>query len=223
LKSLYDLHGDRSGDTPTSIRRPKATLRDDYRYPLSNSPHLLPVDLHFLRFCGANGIGVDLLTDHDLDAEGIQALQCYSGLFTGSHPEYWSPRMMAALDQFLDGGGNLAYQGGNGFYWVVAIEGALMELRRDASDSLWTSPGGELHMALSGEPGRHWEARGRPTQSFLGSTYLMMSFGPSRHYKRLPGSMHGEFAGVFAGVDAQPIGDSGIVLGGAAGYEVGPI
>jgi N,N-dimethylformamidase len=220
LRSLYDIHSDQSGVTLSTWRRPQATIRDDYAYPLSNSPHLLPVDLHLLRFCRSNGIEIDILTDHDLHAEGHGALLAYTGVFTGSHPEYWSSPMMLALDQYLNGGGSLAYLGGNGFYLAIAFEGDQMELRRDTNDSIWSSHLGERYMALSGEPGGYWESQGHPPQSLVGCTFLMMGFGSSRPYERLAASYRDEWAWIFDNVDDQRIGDWGIVLGGAAGYEV---
>ena len=220
LRSLYDVHSDQSGVTLTTRRRPKATLRDDYKYPLSNSPHLLPVDLHLLRFCRNNAIEIDILTDHDLHMEGSRALAPYAGVLTGSHPEYWTSQMLGALDRFLDDGGNLAYLGGNGFYLSVALDDDVMELRRDAHDSIWSSAAGESHLALTGELGGTWESRGRHPQSLVGCTYLMMSFGPSRPYGRLTGSYAPEWAWVFDRVGDQPVGGWGLVLGAAAGYEV---
>jgi N,N-dimethylformamidase len=220
LRSLYDIHSDRSGVSLSTGRRPQATIRDDYTYPLSNSPHLLPVDLHLLRFCHSNGIEIDVLTDHDLHAEGHDALLAYAGVVTGSHPEYWSSPMMLALDRYLCGGGSLAYLGGNGFYLAIAFEGDQMELRRDSNDSIWRSDPGERYMALSGEAGGYWESQGHPPQSLVGSTFLMMGFGSSRPYRRLAASYRDEWAWIFDTVDERPIGDSGIVLGGAAGYEV---
>ncbi|MET3616052.1 N,N-dimethylformamidase [Rhizobium aquaticum] len=217
---LYDVHSDLSGVSLTSARRPKATLRDDYHYPLSNCPHLLPVDLQLLKFYARNGIEIDVLTDRDLHDDGVVSIAPYRGLMTGSHPEYWSTPMMKALDHYLDGGGNLAYLGGNGFYWVVAYEGQTMELRRVKSD-IWTGRPGEAHMSITGEPGGNWEDRGlRHPQTYLGVTYLIMSFGPSRPYGRLEGSRDPAFAWLFAGVGDAPIGTKGTVLGGAAGYEI---
>ncbi|ACI58226.1 conserved hypothetical protein (plasmid) [Rhizobium leguminosarum bv. trifolii WSM2304] len=217
---LYDVHSDLSGVSLTSARRPRATLRDDYHYPLSNCPHLLPVDLQLLKFYAREGVAVDVLTDRDLHDEGYAAAAAYRGLLTGSHPEYWSSDMMKALDQFLEGGGNLAYLGGNGFYWVVAYQGETMELRRVKSD-IWTGRPGESHMSITGEPGGNWEDRGlRNPQSYLGVTYLIMSFGRGRPYQRLAASFSREYDWLFKGVSNDPIGDSGAVLGGAAGYEI---
>ncbi len=220
---LYDVHTDLSGVSLTSARRPRATLRDDYHYPLSNCPHLLPVDLQLLKFYARNGIGIDILTDRDLHDFGAEAVSPYSGLLTGSHPEYWSTPMMKALDAHLAGGGNLAYLGGNGFYWVVAHQGETMELRRVKSD-IWTGRPGESHMSITGEPGGNWEDRGlRNPQSYLGVTYLIMSFGPARPYRRLEASYGGEYAWLFDRVSGDSFGDSGTVLGGAAGYEIDAI
>lgn len=217
---LYDVHSDLSGVGLASARRPKATLRDDYHYPLSNSPHLLPVDLQLLKFYAREGIAIDIVTDKDLHDEGIDAISPYRAIMTGSHPEYWSASMMVALRRYLDAGGNLAYLGGNGFYWVIAYEGETMELRRVKCD-IWSGRPGESHMSITGEPGGAWEDRGLANpQSFLGVTYLIMSFGASRPYRRLDGSHDPRYAWLFEGIGDEPIGDDGTVLGGAAGYEV---
>ncbi|OCJ13386.1 hypothetical protein A6U87_06355 [Rhizobium sp. AC44/96] len=221
--SLYDTHSDLSGVSLTSSRRPRATLRDDYHYPLSNCPHLLPVDLQLLKFCGRHAIDVDILTDHDLHAEGFASLERYQLLLTGSHPEYWSSDMMAGLDRYVQSGGSVGYLGGNGFYWVVAFQDDKMELRRGKND-IWPGRPGEIHMAITGEPGGNWEDRGRHhPQQLFGVSYVIMSFGPSRPYRRLEGSYHSDFAWIFDGVTSDVFGQQGSVLGGAAGYEVDAI
>jgi N,N-dimethylformamidase len=217
--SLYDTHSDLSGVSLTSSRRPRATLRHDYHYPLSNSPHLLSVDLQLLKFYARRGIAVDVLTDCDLNDEGFESLSPYRLVLSGSHPEYWSSAMMNGLDRYLGFGGSLAYLGGNGFYWVVAFDGDKMELRRGKND-IWSGRPGEMHLSITGEPGGNWEDRGnRHPQALVGVTYVIMSFGPSRPYRRLEGSYVAEYAWLFDGV-GEVFGDSGTVLGGAAGYEV---
>lgn len=218
--SLYDVHGDLSGVSLTSSRRPRATLREDYHYPLSDSPHLLSVDLELLKFLARSAIDVDILTDHDLDREGKNALVPYRMLMTGSHPEYWSSRMMSGLKDYLGSGGSLAYLGGNGFYWVVAFQDDLMELRRGKND-IWAGRPGESHLSFTGEPGGNWEDRGlNHPQALVGVTYVIMSFGRSRPYRRLEESYSGEYAWLFAGVGSEAIGSEGRVLGAAAGYEI---
>ena len=44
-------------------------------------------------------------TTRPLDAEGAELIAGYRCLITGTHPEYYSPRMRAALEAFIDGGG----------------------------------------------------------------------------------------------------------------------
>lgn len=218
--SLYDVHSDFSGVSLVNARRPRATVRDDYHYPLSNGPHHLSVDLHLLRFYARQGIDIEIVTDRDLHDNGQDALAGYRGVLSGSHPEYWSTPMMKAFDGYLHQGGNFAYLGGNGFYWVVAHQGETMELRRVKSD-IWSGRPGEHHMSITGEPGGNWEDRGlRNPQCFLGITFLIMSFGPSRPYRRLDGSFAPEAEWLFKDVADEPIGDSGVVAGGAGGYEI---
>ena len=59
----------------------------------------------------------DVITDHDLHAEGVAALAPYRVVIAAQHPEYHSERMMQAFEDFLGQGGRLMYLGGNGFYW----------------------------------------------------------------------------------------------------------
>lgn len=222
LLSAYDTHADGSGVSLVDVRRPRATLRDDYLYPLCGAPHLLPVDLRLLHFCAEQGIAVDLLTDHDLHAEGKAALAPYAGLVTGSHPEYWSIEMEDALRGFLGDGGNLAYLGGNGFDHVVAFEGGLMELRRTTTPShrTWDMRPGEGHLALTGEPGGPLRMRGRGEHTLVGVGLTLMGFGPALPFTRTPRSREPDVAWLFEGVSGDTFGHEGVVLGGAAGYEV---
>ncbi len=222
LLSLYDTHADGSGVSLTTTRRPKSTLRDNSVYPLSGCPHLLPVDLRLLRFCHGEGIAFDLLTDHDLHAQGAAALAGYDGVFTGSHPEYWTTPMQDALAALLDRGGSLAYLGGNGFMWVAAIDGDVAEVRRGhtLAARTWNGRPGEINLALSGEIGGLWRERGRSEFALAGTGMTMMGFGPARPYRRTQASFEPAHAWVFEGVAEEVFGDAGVVLGGAAGYEV---
>ena len=40
-------------------------------------------------------------------------------MLTGTHPEYYSARMLDAWEDYLAPGGRVMYMGGNGFYWVI--------------------------------------------------------------------------------------------------------
>ncbi|WP_246737576.1 N,N-dimethylformamidase beta subunit family domain-containing protein [Nordella sp. HKS 07] len=222
LRSLYDYHGDRSGVSICSWRKPKATLRSDYLYPLCGAPHNLPVDLHLLRFCHANGIAFDLITDFDLDRHGIEALRNYRTVVTGSHPEYISVRMESALRRFAAEGGSLAYLGGNGFAGTVAFRDDLLELRRGPTEAgrTWDGKLAEQSLALTNEPGGYLRSRGRGEFSLIGGAISLMGFDGARPFTRTPESHSDECAWLFEGVENDTFGDEGIVLGGAAGYEI---
>lgn len=222
LRSLYDYHNDRSGVSICSWRKPKATLRGDYNYPLCGCPHNLPVDLRLLRFCHEHGLAFDLLTDHDLHENGHEALAGYRILMTGSHPEYMSVEMEQAIRDFAAGGGNIAYLGGNGFAATVAFDGDLMELRRSPLEAgrTWDGPIAEQALAITNEPGGFLRSRGRGEFSLIGVAISLMGFDGARPYSRTPESHEAKFAWLFEGVENEVFGNEGIVLGGAAGYEV---
>jgi N,N-dimethylformamidase len=221
LTSLYDTHNDGSGVSLASFRRPLATLRDDYFYPLCGAPHLLPVDLHLLRFLRAQDIRVDLLTDADLHRGGGARLEGYRGLVTGSHPEYWTGTMRDALDGFRDAGGHIGYLGGNGGYWVTGFDGGTIEVRRGLSGiRTWNSEPGETHLAMTGEPGGLWRHRDRAEHQLLGTGLQAMGFSRAQPFRRMPESYASDLAWLFDGVGDEPIGAEGLVLGGAAGYEI---
>ncbi len=42
-------------------------------------------------------------------------------VITGTHPEYYSDRMLDATEDYIAGGGRYIYLGGNGYYWNVAL------------------------------------------------------------------------------------------------------
>lgn len=221
LRSLYDYHTDGSGVSLVSTRKPKATLRDDYRYPLCGDPHNLPVDLHFLRFCAREGIAVDVLTDADLHAGGAELLGWYRAVVTGSHPEYLSVAMEQAYRDYVSGGGRLAYLGGNGFAATVAYRDDLMELRRGPTQSgrTWDGPLAEMNLALTNEPGGYLRDRGRGEYRLVGVGISLMGFSPALPFEKTDAGRNDDFAWLFEAVSDR-FGDAGIVQGGAAGYEV---
>lgn len=222
LRSLYDYHSDASGLSLASTRRPKATLRDDYRYPLCGAPHLLPVDLHFLAFAARNGIAIDLATDHDLHQNGLALLRPYRSVLTGSHPEYLSVSMEDAYRSYVATGGHLSYLGGNGFAAAVAFKDDLMELRRGPTQAgrTWDGPLAEMPLALTNEPGGYLRDRGRGEFALTGVGIALMGFSKSLPFTRTAASHEPAFAWLFDGVAGDTFGHTGIVLGGAAGYEV---
>jgi N,N-dimethylformamidase len=222
LKSLYDYHTDLSGVSICSYKKPKATLRDDYAYPLCGCPHNLPIDLHFLKFCHGNGIVFDVITDHDLHLLGMDGLRGHRAVVTGSHPEYMSIEMEQALRQFVAEGGSLAYLGGNGFAAAVAFKDDLMELRRSPLEAgrTWDGSVAEQSLSITNEPGGYLRSRGRGEFSLIGGAISLMGFDCACPFTRTDESYEPGYAWLFEGVENATFGSGGIVLGGAAGYEV---
>ena len=222
LRSLYDYHSDLSGVSIASYKKPKVTLRDDYAYPLCGCPHNLPVDLHFLRFCHDNAIVLDIMTDHELHERGLAGLRGHRAVVTGSHPEYISIEMEQALRQFAAEGGSIAYLGGNGFAATVAFRADLMELRRSPLEAgrTWDGNVAEQSLSITNEPGGYLRARGRGEFSLIGGAISLMGFDGARPFTRTEESYEARCVWLFEDVEAQSFGSDGVVLGGAAGYEV---
>ena len=170
--SLYCKHRDGSGVCFVSARRPMIDSRPWHRIVTrGNAGREVSGDLYLLDWLEHEGIAYDTITDDDLHAEGAALLRPYAGVVTGGHPEYTSEEMLDALAAYTGAGGNLAYLGGNGFYWVTTVTpGAphLLEVRRGRSGSrTWTGEPGEGHHS-TGEPGGHWVDRGRAPQRLAG-------------------------------------------------------
>lgn len=224
LVSQYNWHRDGSGVAFASWRRPLLNLRPGYRYWLTGYPHGLGADLYLLHWLDGEGIKYDLVTDHALHAAGAEALDGYGVLVTGSHPEYWTVAMLEAVEAFQQRGGRTAYLGGNGLAALVAVHGeqpyvSEMRRRRD-SPGLWDADAGESYFASDGRLGgttRHQPLRGR---ELIGLDISGMGFAEGRPYERTPDGDDPRAAFLFADVDRRTIGDFGLMMGGAAGYEV---
>jgi N,N-dimethylformamidase len=224
LLSLYDVHRDGSTVVHASTRRPLLNLRPDYRWPLIDGPHGLAVDLALMAWLDDRGLEFDVVCDHDLDAGGAAVLAPYRVLVTGGHPEYWTAAMLNAAEAYLDGGGRLAYLGGNGFYWVTGIDPELrhrMEVRRGFAGSRPSSSApGEAWLASTGEEGGIWRHRGRAPNRLTGVGFAAMGGGPGLPYRRTEAGRDPRYAFVFEGVEGEEVGVQGTILGGAAAYEI---
>jgi N,N-dimethylformamidase len=133
--------------------------------------------------------------------------------------------MLRALDAYLRGGGRLMYMGGNGFYWVTSIDPTrphMIEVRRGASGSrAWTSAPGEHYHAMTGELGGLWRHRGHVPQATVGIGFTAQCGLDRAHpYRRTEESRDPRVAFIFAGVEDEIIGDFGLHMGGAAGWEL---
>jgi N,N-dimethylformamidase len=231
LLSLYDRHSDGSAVFYSSRLRPVVSMRPKYVWPRTvtsdrgdTHPHNLSADLHLLDWMEARGYDFDVTTDEDLHFDGVEALQPYRVVVTGSHPEYWSAQMLDAIEEYLANGGRLMYLGGNGFYWVTSFDSArphVIEVRRWHGTESSEAPPGEYHHSTTGELGGLWRFRGRPPQRLVGVGFTALGPDMGRPYQRAPGSFDQRAAFIFDGLDAdEPIGDFGLVASAAAAFEL---
>jgi N,N-dimethylformamidase len=223
--SLYDFHSDGSGSCHSSRLRPIINMRPKYRTFLNAAARHFAADLYLVDWLEEKGFGHDILTDEDLHLEGEELFAPYKVIITGSHPEYWTEVMLGALEAYLGNGGRLMYLGGNGFYWVTAVDPErphIIEVRRGVNGTRsWTSAPGESYLSTTGEPGGLWRYRGKAPQRFVGVGFTSQGWGGAEGYARRSDSFDERIAFIFEGIgDDEVIGDFGLVMGGAAGDEI---
>jgi len=225
LNSLYDVHTDGSGVCYASWKRPLVNTRPKAYFRIFSSPERLGTDLYLTDWLEEKGIAVDTIADENIHDEGIALLRQYPALVTGSHPEYWTTPMMDALTSYLEAGGRVMYLGGNGFYWVTAVDPErphLIEIRRAGGTATWSAAPGETYLSTTGGRGGLWRHRNRAPNKLLGVGFTAQGNDYSRPYDRQPDSYDPRAAFIFEGVDDGPIGDfpSLMLRHGAAGYEI---
>ncbi len=223
--SIYDLHPDGSGICHSSRLRPLLTMRPQFLHWLHNQARHFAADLYLIEWLDRQNIAYDVATDEDLHLHGESLLAEYNVVLTGSHPEYWTFPMLRGLEAYLSGGGKFMYLGGNGFYWVTAMDDAdphFIEVRRGVNGiRAWTSHPGEVMLATTGEMGGLWRNRGLPPNSLCGVGFASEGWGGAPGYVRTPGSFDPAAAFIFEGVgDEEIIGDFGLIMNGAAGDEI---
>ncbi|MBV8913537.1 MAG: N,N-dimethylformamidase large subunit [Acetobacteraceae bacterium] len=222
--STYNRHPDNAGHALSSMRRPILTMRpgfltfDDQR---GSGLRHFPADSHLTDWLEANGFGFDVVTDHDLDREGLDLIRGYAVVITGSHPEYHTPRSWDAVHAYTAGGGRLMYMGGNGFYWRIANSPGIpdvIEVRRaEGGIRAWPAEPGESYHQLDGAYGGLWRRNGRPPQMLTGVGFTGQGLFEGSHYRRLPAE---RYQWVWDGIEGEIIGDTGLSGGGAAGFEL---
>ncbi len=225
--STYNRHPDGSGIALASRLRPILTMRPGYL--TFNDPHgsglrHFTADTHLLAWLEDKGFAYDVVTDEDLDDEGVALLTPYRTVLTGSHPEYHTLRMLDALEAYKAGGGRLVYLGGNGFYWRIARDPALphvMEIRRaEGGIRAWAAEPGEYFNQLDGQLGGMWRRSRRPPQMLAGLGFTGQGLFEGTYYRRTAASYDPRFAWMFDGIEADVLGDYGLSGGGAAGFEL---
>ena len=226
--SLYDTHADGSGVFYSSRRRPILNMMPTYKHWLSSLPSTLwqyNADLHLIDWLEEKDYNYDVITDEDLHQHGVQLLEPYNVVLTGSHPEYYSSDMMESVNAYYQQGGRFMYMGANGFYWSTAFhpeDPKIVEIRRGVNGSqAWFSEPGELYHSFTGEKAGIWRDRGWSPQQLVGAGFIAEGFDQSSYYRRKPDSTEPETEFIFEDVDNdEKIGDFGLIGNGAAGLEL---
>lgn len=226
-QSTYNFHPDGTGTSISSRLRPVLTHRPGFLTFMDNEGSGLrhfSADSHLLNWFDEAGIEFDVITDEDLDNEGLSLISSYSTVITGSHPEYHTSRMLDYLQSYRDQGGKFIYLGGNGFYWKIARIPSLpgvIELRRaEGGIRAWATAPGESYHQIDGEYGGLWRRNGRPPQKFVGVGFSAQGLFEGSYYRRMPDSFKSEANWIFEGVTEEKLGDYGLSGGGAAGFEL---
>ncbi|EXJ83492.1 hypothetical protein A1O1_07115 [Capronia coronata CBS 617.96] len=222
--SNYDVHNDDSGVVFSSAKRPIMNLRPGYVMWAFSRPRELSAESMMIGLLERENIPYDVLTDHDLHLKGAAALAPYTTVMTGCHPEYPTLQSYNAYEHYARRGGNLMYLGGNGFYWVSAVDPKRpwrLEVRRgDQGVRSYTLPGGERFMSLNGTQGGLWRTRGRSSHGLFGISFCGEGTGPGVPYKRTGAAENASFKWMFEGIpDGGLIGEYGLG-GGASGDEI---
>ena len=226
-RSMYNVHLDSSGISFSSRLRPILTMRPGFltfNDARGSGLRHYPADTHLLAWLDAKGIAFDLITDEDLDDEGLDLLKPYALVLTGTHPEYHTLTTLDSLADYTKGGGRMAYLGGNGFYWRVARDKSMpwaLELRRaEGGIRTWAAEPAEYYHQLDGQYGGLWRRNRRPPQMIAGVGFSGQGLFEGTHYRLLPTARDSRFAWMFEGIEEDVIGDYGLSGGGAAGFEL---
>ena len=225
---LYHRHTDGSPVYYCTRRKPTRAWDPTSGFRLWGA-HLLTANLYLVDWLERKSFKWDAISDQDLDRDGIEMLRQYKCLLISGHPEYWTEHMMRTAEQYIEGGGRIMYLAGNGLYWVTSIDPYrphLMEVRKSAEGD--AEPGtialpGEVQHSTTLEQGGLWSRRGVPPRSILGVEYSATSFGHSdqnRGFKRTSLSYDDPYSFVFEGVEDETIGEFGLNLDSAVGYEL---
>ena len=223
--STYNNHTDGSGICHASHQRVLFNLRPGYltfgEATCSGLRHF-QADSHLIAWLHNQNIDYDIITDDELDRDGVAAIGGYKAVVTGSHPEYHTSETLDALRDYRDSGGGLVYLGGNGFYWRIvrhSEDPALLEIRR-SEDGLraWASEPGEYYNAFDGSYGGLWRRNGRPPQQLVGIGFTAQGNFVGMPYKRVCYDKNMDW--VFDGINDDLLGDFGFSGHGAAGFEL---
>ena len=208
--------------------RPILTMRPGFltfNDPRGSGMRHYPADTHLLAWLEAKGFDFDIITDEDLDDEGVALLAAYRTVLTGSHPGISHAPHARCADAYTQPGGRLCYLGGNGFYWRVARDKAmpgLIEIRRaEGGIRTWAGRAGRvLYHQTDGQLGGLWRRNRRPPQMLVGVGFSCQgrSRAPTTVACRPRASSTSPGCSTASRTDV--LGDYGLSGGGAAGFEL---
>ena len=238
--SLYNNHSDGTANYYATLRKPTASFRPSLYFntdeagaapkldPTSTAmeepaTHLIMADLYMIHWLEQLGIAYEVASDHEFHAAGLERLRRHRVVISAGHHEYWTAQMLDAMDGYLVDGGRLMYMSGNGLYWATSIHPEhphLMEVRRSGGTATGEALPGELQHSYTGTSGGLWRDQGRAPQRLVGVGMAGQGFSRAPGFRRLPDSFDPRVAFIFEGVGAdEVIGDFGLNLGGACGFE----
>ena len=232
--SPYNFHSDGSGVVMSTIRRPLIDKRVNQIHLVDPSPdgsglYWIAADSYVTDLLSRRNIDFEVITDHDVHAEGVELLAQYQVVLTGQHPEYHTTETLDALAAYFERGGRFVYLGGNGFYWKVVphADGPwAFELRRaEGGIRLWETLPGESYHAFDGSYGGLWRRLGRPPQALVGIGFSTQGEYLGFPYRFLDGIMDPRVAFMREGMTETALpgtafGERGLMGGGAAGHEL---
>jgi N,N-dimethylformamidase len=223
-RSTLDSSIDGQGMFYSSYHRPILNMRPKYRMSSTGVTSGFAADLSIIAWLEHHKYDYDVLTDEDLHREGLAAVAPYTCVLTGTRPQYYSERMLDAMEDYVADGGRLVYVGAAGFDTAVAFrddEPSVMEVRRFAPAwKTWEARPGEYYMATNGQKGGSWRAQNRSPHKLVGTGLIADGFGTSEFYRRMPDSYHRTVSWITKGVEGEIIGDLGLAYEGAAGLSL---
>ncbi len=209
--SAYNDWGGRSKYTSTPAHelgflRPDPAARANGSIP----NHTTRAELWVLDWLRSSGYDLDLYCDFDLH-QGIPGLAGYRAFVLNTHPEYWSVEMFDHLEDYLDGGGSLAYMGGNAMYErvVYSADGRSLTFFPEYWDGTRGARRYSFYRNLSPP---------RPERAVLGVAYRSDCY-PTYGGLQVLAAAHRFFAGTGVS-DGSVVGATGYNGGGASGWEM---
>ncbi|NMJ44492.1 N,N-dimethylformamidase [Roseomonas sp. JC162] len=232
--SAYNTHRDGSGVSITSMRRPMLDKRINQIHRLDDTPggsgtYWLAADTYLIDWMDRRGIDFEIITDHDLQEEGVDLLKRYAAVMTGQHPEYHTVETHGAVRRYIAEGGRFLYLGGNGFYWkIVPFQGETwaVELRRaEGGIRTWAAEPGEGYHAFDGSYGGLWRRLGQPPQGLVGVGFSSQGGYRAEPYRFTDAILDPRLNFMRQGLEDRALpgasfGEQGLMGGGAAGHEI---